>query len=96
MMIFVGQEFDHQLEYGIDLDSAISIQIRYTKPGALSTTNLSAFRVGQTDVIHHVFTTEELDTSGLWKANAWVDYGNGKIIPGETVEFMVYNLGESL
>ena len=95
MMIFVGQELEHELDTGLDLDGFATLQIRYTKPGAVSTTNLTATRVGGTRKIVHVLTTTELDTPGLWKANAYVTYGSGKVIPCETVEFQVYNLGDS-
>ena len=94
MMIFVGQELEHDLDFGIDLDGVVTLQIRYTKPGALSTTNLSATRIGETDRIRHVLTPAELDTAGDWKANAYADFGGGKIILGETVTFRVYAIGE--
>lgn len=93
-MIFVGQELEHDLDFGIDLDGVTTLQIRYTKPGGVSTTNLSAARQGETDRIRHILTTAELDTAGEWKANAYADFGGGKIIIGETVRFWVYAIGE--
>lgn len=96
MMIFVGQELEHDLDFGIDLDGAVTLQIRYTKPGASVTTNLSATRLGESDRIRHVLTPAELDTPGEWRANAYADFGGGKIIPGETVTFTVYAIGALL
>jgi hypothetical protein len=96
MMIFKGQELEHDLEFGQDLDGVVTLEIWYLKPGAVAPnfTKLSASRIGDTDVVRRVLTPTNLDTAGDWTANIYADYGGGKVIPGETVTFRVYEIGE--
>ena len=92
--IYVGQEsLEIRLDTGITLTGALSVKMKYTKPGG--TSGAWDATIYNTTWVKKVFIdgANELDEPGVWILWAWVNMSDGRSIPGEPVKYYVYGEG---
>lgn len=94
--IYVGQEsLEIRLDTGIDLTSALSVTMKYTKPDG--TTGSWLANVYNTTWVQKIFINDanELDIPGTWILWSWANMSDSRSIPGEIVKYYVYGEGTS-
>ena len=80
-----------QVEVGVDISSATTVELRVWKPGASSATTWNGSANGTR--IDYTTVTDDLDTAGMHKLQAYVEMGGG-IWRGETTNFTVHDVFE--
>jgi len=83
-----------QLYVGTDVDTALSLKIKYTKPD--SETIYEFIALEPTDAvksIYYDFQEGDLNVAGQWIFWAYVTFSDGRSAPGEPVKIRVWEEG---
>lgn len=75
---------------GVDVTGASTLQIKFRKPSGTVVTKTATETAGDASMIEYTFTADELDESGWWEAQPYIDGLSGWTGHGtKTTEFDV-------